>query len=86
MPHFVYGQHVEYKFQMRSSVAAWEKAYQEGKGPPTFFWNEKPAESTVAEFLAGTGGPGRYGRQFFPALPSSPAVFACPAQGSGIAL
>ncbi len=45
MPHLIYGQHVEYMFQMRS-MAAWEKAYKEGRlsGPPTFFWNEKPAE------------------------------------------
>jgi arylsulfatase A-like enzyme len=45
MPHLVYGQHVEYMFQMRS-MAAWEKAYKEGKlsGPQKFFWEEKPAE------------------------------------------
>ena len=28
MPHLIYGQHVEYMFQMRSMVA-WEKAYEE---------------------------------------------------------
>ncbi len=45
MPHLIYGQHVEYMFQMRS-MAAWEKAYKEGKlsGPQKFFWEEKPAE------------------------------------------
>jgi len=45
MPHLIYGQHVEYMFQMRS-MAAWEKAYEAGKlsGPPAFFWKEKPAE------------------------------------------
>ena len=45
MPHVIYGQHVDYMFQMRS-MAAWEKAYREGKlsGPRRFFWEEKPAE------------------------------------------
>jgi arylsulfatase A-like enzyme len=45
MPHLIYGQHVEYMFQMRS-VQAWETAYREGKlsGPQKFFWEEKPAE------------------------------------------
>jgi len=45
MPHLIYGQHVEYMFQMRS-MQAWEKAYREGKlsGPQKFFWEEKPAE------------------------------------------
>ncbi len=45
MPHVIYGQHVEYMFQMRS-VQAWEKAYKEGKlnGPQKAFWEEKPAE------------------------------------------
>jgi arylsulfatase A-like enzyme len=45
MPHLIYGQHVDYMFQMRS-MAAWEKAYREGKlsGPQKFFWEEKPAE------------------------------------------
>jgi len=45
MPHLIYGQHIEYMFQMRS-MAAWEKAYREGKlfGPQKFFWEEKPME------------------------------------------
>lgn len=45
MPHLIYGQHVEYMFQMRS-MQAWEKAYKEGKlsGSQKFFWEEKPAE------------------------------------------
>ena len=45
MPHLIYGQHVEYMFQMRS-MQAWEKAYQGGKlsGPQKFFWEEKPTE------------------------------------------
>jgi len=45
MPHLIYGQHVEYMFQMRS-MAAWEKAFREGKlsGPQSRFWREKPAE------------------------------------------
>jgi arylsulfatase A-like enzyme len=45
MPHLIYGQHVDYMFRMRS-MAAWEKAYREGRlsAPQTFFWEEKPAE------------------------------------------
>ncbi len=45
MPHLIYGQHVEYMFQMRS-MQAWEKAYKEGKltGPQRYFWEEKPPE------------------------------------------
>ena len=45
MPHLIYGQHVEFMFQMRS-MAAWEKAYREGKlsGPQKFFWEGKSAE------------------------------------------
>lgn len=45
MPHLIYGQHIDYMFQMRS-MAAWEKAYREGRldGARKFFWEEKPAE------------------------------------------
>ncbi len=45
MPHLIYGQHVEYMFQMRS-MQAWEKAFREGKlsGPQKAFWLEKPME------------------------------------------
>jgi HEAT repeat protein len=45
MPHLVYGQHVEYMFQMRS-MQGWEKAWKEGAliGPQRFFWEKKPAE------------------------------------------
>jgi arylsulfatase A-like enzyme len=45
MPHLIYGQHVEYMFQMRS-MQAWEKAFKEGKlsGPQKLFWEPKPLE------------------------------------------
>ncbi len=45
MPHLIYGQHIEYMFQMRS-MQAWEKALREGRlhGPQRFFWQEKPVE------------------------------------------
>ena len=45
MPHLIYGQHIEYMFQMPSMIA-WEKACREGKlsGAQKRFWEEKPEE------------------------------------------
>jgi arylsulfatase A-like enzyme len=45
MPHVIYGQHVAYLWQMRSTQV-WDQMYREGKlaGPQKFFWEEKPEE------------------------------------------
>ncbi|MCY2950608.1 MAG: sulfatase-like hydrolase/transferase [Planctomycetota bacterium] len=45
LPHLIYGQHVQYMFNMRS-MKAWEKLNQAGKlvGAQRIFWGEKPAE------------------------------------------
>jgi hypothetical protein len=45
MPHLIYGQHVEYMWQM-PSVGAWESAWRDGKlnAVQRAFWEEKPAE------------------------------------------
>jgi hypothetical protein len=45
MPHLIWGQHVEYMFQM-PSVQAWARLHAEGKlrGPQNRFWEEKPEE------------------------------------------
>jgi len=45
MPHFIYGQHLEYLWRM-PTTRSWEKMYRDGKcsGPQKFFWEEKPTE------------------------------------------
>jgi arylsulfatase A-like enzyme len=45
MPHLIWGQHVEYMFQM-PSVQAWARLHAQGKlrGPQNRFWEEKPEE------------------------------------------
>jgi arylsulfatase A-like enzyme len=45
MPHRIYGQHVDYMFQM-PSVQAWERMNRQGKlgGAQAAFWGAKPAE------------------------------------------
>lgn len=44
-PHKIYGQHVEYAWQL-PSTPVWERLYSEGKlePPQTYFWQTKPPE------------------------------------------
>ncbi len=44
-PHKVYGQHVEYAWQL-PSTPVWEHLYKDGKlkAPQTYFWETKPSE------------------------------------------
>lgn len=45
MPHRIYGQHLQYLFQM-PATQSWYEEYQAGRcqGPQRFFWEPKPAE------------------------------------------
>ena len=44
-PHKIYGQHVNYAWQL-PSTPVWERLYKDGKlkAPQTYFWQTKPAE------------------------------------------
>jgi arylsulfatase A-like enzyme len=50
MPHRIYGQHLEYLWQMPATVS-WEKAFHEGKcnDAQSAFWRKKPVEELYDE-------------------------------------
>ena len=52
MPHRIYGQHLEYLWQMPATVS-WEKAFHEGKcnDAQSAFWRRKPVEELYDELL-----------------------------------